>query len=63
LAEENLRVQTSASQPLQDHSKHIINASLNYDNIDTGTQATLLYNVATEHMHIPAKLNTDSGPM
>ncbi|WP_177166647.1 hypothetical protein [Nitrosomonas sp. Nm51] len=42
LAEENLRVQTSASQPLQDHSRHIINASLNYDNIDTGTQATLL---------------------
>jgi hypothetical protein len=42
LAEENLRVQISASLPLQNHSKHIINASLNHDNIDTGTQATLL---------------------
>ncbi|MDT8405859.1 MAG: TonB-dependent receptor [Methylococcales bacterium] len=50
LTEENLQAQTSVSRSLQGHSKHIINANLSYDNTDTGTQATLLYNVASKRI-------------
>ncbi|MEZ4424693.1 MAG: carboxypeptidase regulatory-like domain-containing protein [Gemmatimonadota bacterium] len=33
-----------ASLPLQDQSRFLVNASLGYDNADTGTNASLLYN-------------------
>ncbi|PKM10033.1 MAG: TonB-dependent receptor [Gammaproteobacteria bacterium HGW-Gammaproteobacteria-3] len=50
LTPENLVTQTSSSRALQGHSKHIFNARLGYDNPDSGTQATLLYNVASERI-------------
>ncbi len=50
LNEKSLEVQTNASRPLQGHSRHIINFQLGYDNREWGTQATLLYNVASQRV-------------
>ncbi|MCO6427350.1 TonB-dependent receptor [Nitrosomonas communis] len=50
LNEQNLQAQTTSNRPLQGHSQHIINFQLGYDNRQWGTQATLLYNVASERI-------------
>ncbi len=46
----NLEAQTSASRQLQGHSAQILNFQLGYDNPIWGTQATLLYNIASERI-------------
>jgi outer membrane receptor protein involved in Fe transport len=50
LNEQNLQAQTTSNRPLQGHSRHIINFQLGYDNPRWGTQATLLYNVASQRI-------------
>ncbi len=50
LTPENLLAQTSAQRPLQGHSKYVINAQFGYDNPDTGTTATVLYNTAAKRI-------------
>lgn len=50
LTEENLLAQTTANRQLQGHSEHILNFQLGYDNPNWGTQATVLYNVASERI-------------
>lgn len=50
LTDENLQAQTSASRPLQGHSSQIFNIQIGYDNPGSGTQATLLYNTASERI-------------
>lgn len=50
LNEQNLQAQTTSNRPLQGHSRHIINFQLGYDNPQWGTQATLLYNVASQRI-------------
>jgi len=47
---ENLVAQTTNDRPLQGHSQHIINFQLGYDNPKWKTQATLLYNVASQRI-------------
>ncbi|WP_244072394.1 TonB-dependent receptor [Nitrosomonas sp. PY1] len=47
---ENLQAQTTNNRPLQGHSEHIVNLQLGYDNPVWKTQATLLYNVASERI-------------
>ncbi len=47
---ENLQAQTSSSRPLQGHSSQIFNFQLGYDNAALGTQATLLYNIASKRI-------------
>ena len=47
---ENLQAQTTNDRPLQGHSQHIVNFQLGYDNPTWKTQATLLYNVASERI-------------
>jgi outer membrane receptor protein involved in Fe transport len=39
-------IQTSKVRPLQGQSPFVVNVQLGYDNADTGTSASLLYNVA-----------------
>ncbi len=50
LTPENLQAQTSASRPLQGHSRQIFNVQIGYDNPIWGTQATMLYNVTSERI-------------
>ncbi len=47
---QNLQAQTTNDRPLQGHSQHIVNFQLGYDNPKWKTQATLLYNVASERI-------------
>jgi outer membrane receptor protein involved in Fe transport len=50
LLPENLQTLTNPKRPLQGHSKHIVNVQLGYDNEDSGTQATLLYNTFSQRI-------------
>ncbi|SFL97966.1 TonB-dependent receptor [Nitrosomonas communis] len=47
---ENLQAQTTNNRPLQGHSKHIFNFQIGYENPGWKTQATLLYNIASERI-------------
>ncbi|SDY51969.1 TonB-dependent receptor domain-containing protein [Nitrosomonas sp. Nm33] len=46
----SLQVQTTNNRPLQGHSKHVVNFQIGYENPGWGTQATLLYNVASQRI-------------
>ncbi|MDP1557411.1 MAG: TonB-dependent receptor [Nitrosomonas sp.] len=46
----NLEAQTTSSRRLQGHSPQILNFQLGYANPAWGTQATLLYNIASERI-------------
>ncbi len=50
LTAQNLIAQTTNDRPLQGHSEHIVNFQIGYDNPKWKTQATLLYNVASERI-------------
>ncbi|WP_295627366.1 TonB-dependent receptor [uncultured Nitrosomonas sp.] len=50
LTAQNLIAQTTNNRPLQGHSEHIVNFQVGYDNPKWKTQATLLYNVASERI-------------
>lgn len=50
LNEENLQAQTTNNRQLQGHSKHIFNFQIGYENPGWKTQATLLYNIASERI-------------
>ncbi|MBY0474007.1 MAG: TonB-dependent receptor [Nitrosomonas sp.] len=50
LTAQNLIAQTTNNRSLQGHSEHIVNFQIGYDNPKWKTQATLLYNVASERI-------------
>lgn len=50
LLPENLQAQSTASRQLQGHSAQIVNFQAGYDNPAWGTQATLLYNIASKRI-------------
>ncbi|MFZ8933897.1 MAG: TonB-dependent receptor domain-containing protein [Bacteriovoracaceae bacterium] len=45
LNKKNLGIQTSNNRPLQGQSPYVYNVQLQYDNLDTGTVGTLMYNI------------------
>ncbi len=47
---ENLGAQTTNNRPLQGHSSQIFNFQLGYENPGWGSQATLLYNIASKRI-------------
>ncbi len=50
LLPESLQAQSTASRQLQGHSAQIVNFQAGYDNPAWGTQATLLYNIASKRI-------------